>query len=284
MSAANYRDLIKKVSAEFPGEYGPAPPDLIEAIINLESGGDPNATTGTATGLGQIMPTGLEYNAAVMDKRFTDKFGNAPNLYDPEQNLAVMAIGLTARHDAGVAQRLDDGYGAWADWYGATLGYFGAVGNESDPATGAAYTGIYTPADSMIANSDVNMNGAGYLNRIGEYVAFGQPDNGAAGWQRYTAIDKLGPGSFNPITNDYDHDALYTEMNDQSVWEWVADTGKRWAVKWRETTRETTDSVGNAVKSAIISIVQPLIDFAPRGGVIILGALLIVGAGLLWSL
>lgn len=284
MGASDYRDLYRKVSAEFPGEYGAVPPELLEAIVNLESGGEPNAQTGTATGLGQIMPTGLEYNAAVSDSRFVSKFGNAPNLYDPEQNLAVMAIGLTARHDAGVASRLDGGYGTWADWYGTSLGYFGAVGNDNDPATNKPYSEAYTPTDSAIDNGDGNVTGIGYFDRIAEYVAFGQPNNGASGWDRYTKLDKLGPGSFNPITKEYNHEALYTEVNDQSVWNWVSDTGKEWAVKGADVVDSATDSVGNAVKSAIMSIVRPLIEFAPRAGFIILGGLLVIGAVAVWSI
>lgn len=284
MGASDYRDLYRKVSADFPGEYGAVPPELLEAIVNLESGGVATAQTGTATGLGQIMPTGLEYNAAVSDQRFVSKFGNAPNLYDPEQNIAVMTIGLAARHDAGVASRLDGGYGTWADWYGTSLGYFGAVGNDNDPATNAPYSETFTPEDSALNNRDTNINGREYLNRIGEYVAYG---SGADTWKAYSDIDKLGPGSFHPLTGAYDHDALYTkadEIGGKTVWSWVSDTGKEWAVKGADAVDSATDSVGNAVKSAIMGIVRPLIDFAPRGGFILLGSLLVIGAVAVWSI
>lgn len=284
MAAWEYRALYDKVANEFPGEYGVVPPELLEAIVDLESGGNKNAQTGTATGLGQIMPAGMEYGLAINNPKFVEKYGNAPNLYDPETNIAIMTIGLAGRRDAGMKQREQQGYGAWADWYGATLGYFGAVGNDRDPGTGVYYQDAFTPADSL-DNGDGNYTGIDYLRHVANY------SKGFAGgtWSSYTDIDKQGPGAFHPTNGDYSRDALYYDMDTSKFLGNAGDWIKKTSVDIRDQSRDVTGGALDYARDAwgylkqIDDALKKAVEFAPRAGVLVMGVVLIVGGFALWS-
>lgn len=117
-----WRDLIDKAAAEYGNaELG----DVAQAIMMLESGGDPRATSHAgAMGLMQVMPF---------------HFGDGEDGYDPYTNISR---GLKV---------LMDGYRRWGTWEQAAAAYFGAIdgngnitGASDGNATGNQYVAIFT--------------------------------------------------------------------------------------------------------------------------------------------
>lgn len=108
-----WADLIRTVSAD-----SGVPADVLAAIMEIESGGDPNAVSPKgAVGLMQVMPSYHAHRA--------QKYGG--DLTDPYVNLRV------------AAEILAENYQKYGDWDKAAAAYFGAIdqyGNITDASDG----------------------------------------------------------------------------------------------------------------------------------------------------
>ncbi|MGH2533446.1 MAG: SpaA isopeptide-forming pilin-related protein [Thermomicrobiales bacterium] len=112
-----WRPLIEQVA----GETG-VDPDIMQAIMALESGGDPNTigpytgSLGEAMGLMQVM-NGLDgpWNFVA---QYTGSYPTHDEMLVPINNIRAGAYELKWRHDLG---------GNWSDWFISAVGYFGAT-------------------------------------------------------------------------------------------------------------------------------------------------------------
>lgn len=86
-----YRPLIEKVSAETP----PVPPDVLEAMMIVESGGDPKARSKSdARGLLQLIPRWHASGVGVTVARWLGKPLTDDIWYDPQFNVRAGALHL----------------------------------------------------------------------------------------------------------------------------------------------------------------------------------------------
>src|SRR5215204_5411187 len=117
-TAAQWRPLIKQEAARYANTSGGAPPwQVIEGMVDLESGGNPNNVTAVgngdvAVGLGQITSRGLEYDL------YRKRFPNGPtDLTDPQTNMRIMVLGLDHRQEMGVTAQSQGKPHALTNWF-----------------------------------------------------------------------------------------------------------------------------------------------------------------------
>lgn len=175
---------------EDQGWSGIPPYEAVEAIIDIESGGDPNARNSTpmyngqhATGLMQIVPglsvTGA-YESASGSGQVTEE-----QLYDPQTNLTVGIVGLAAR--AKDVQR--------TGWFGVQPDMTVAPPEEARGPKetegpdwgstiaigwfGAGYQDGYGfwKLDEQVTDGPSGINGAMYRDRVNSYMAGFGPDS-----------------------------------------------------------------------------------------------------------
>lgn len=90
LETKQWRQQIERICELFP----PLPPDILEAVVLTESGGNPNAeSVSNAIGLGQII---YRWHSNLVDRTAAElgKTGGEQALYDPEVNLRVAAAYL----------------------------------------------------------------------------------------------------------------------------------------------------------------------------------------------
>jgi hypothetical protein len=124
----------------FPGSMrADIPKELVEAVIQLESGWDKNAVAdtgntaiGPAIGLMQVTPHGAE---ASMYRRVSGQSVTERDLFNPSTNIEVGSFGLGYRY-AEVREITDDPHPSWflagARYFGYSIDEGGNVGSESD--------------------------------------------------------------------------------------------------------------------------------------------------------
>lgn len=153
--------------------FEPVPPQILEAQVDLETGGTFNTelvSPAGAVGLGQITPDGLEYG---WYKQNIDPNVTPDQLTNPETNLRIMAYGMAYRKKLGEDERAAGGTGAWSDWYMAAAGYLGGANNA----------GFNTKADYY------GTTGEDYVRRVRSYIT------NVWGAAIARDIDLLGPGA-----------------------------------------------------------------------------------------
>lgn len=126
-AADQWRSLYNRANDAYTMSPGGEPPaTLIEALVNLESGGNPYEISGAgAVGLGQIMKGGMEYGG------YESVFGPVSSpLTDPATNVSIIAYGLNLRQEM---------YGTNAppmhDWFLAGVGWFGGLTPQGEIST-----------------------------------------------------------------------------------------------------------------------------------------------------
>lgn len=154
-TAAQWRPLIKQETARYADTPGGAPPwQVVEGLVNLESGGDPNNVTDAgngdvAVGLGQITTRGYEYDL------YRKRFPNGPiDLTDPQTNMRITVMGLDAREEQGIRAAEAGQPHALSNWFVAAAAYFGAATNE----------GVNNATDRL------GTSGPNYVSRIQTYM------------------------------------------------------------------------------------------------------------------
>lgn len=174
-TAADWRAEILDITRQYRNTPGDAPPpQLVEAMVNLETGGtfDPALVDPSgATGLGQVMTNGAEYAAFMADPVMRAKYPGGPNLLDGYQNLEVMVYGLNMRQELG---------GALSDWFMAAASYLG----------GADTSGFNGNADSY------GTDGRAYALNVRDYIV------NTWGMEAADVIDYAQPGAVMGLTND----------------------------------------------------------------------------------
>jgi hypothetical protein len=183
------------------------PPQLVEALIELESESD-GATFRTdlvdassnAQGLGQIIVGRADWGYAAADPIFKQQYGTpeASRLLDPEYNVAMVVSALNARQELGIAKQ-----GAYRDWYMAAAGYFGGADND----------GFIAGADDVY-----DTTGPSYLRGVFDRVT------DKWGIELAVGIDALQPGT--GVSGVYNPDAQYAgeESDPSSPYPQIADT------------------------------------------------------------
>lgn len=171
-TAADWRELAKEASARYADTPDGAPPwELIEAAINLESTGDPNAQGpptiyGPAQGLTQMVATGLDWPMWITQGApDADYLSDPYNVWNPETNINAYAHALNWRQERWDEPDGAGGYlfpdpsgkayiGAMRNWFVAATSYFGAANNS----------GINTAADVL------GTSGVDYANTLYDYI------------------------------------------------------------------------------------------------------------------
>lgn len=242
------------------------PPQLIEAMVDLETGGtfeyDTVDPLSGAAGLGQIMVEGQEWYWFVSDPDVKARWGDvsASRLADPAFNLDVMVYGMNRRQEQG---------GALTDWYMASASYLG----------GATVKGFNEKKDSY------GTNGREYVAGVQERIAKQWGSSYVMG------IDALQPGAvINPLNvfeSYYDPDVQYNETNVPR--QNAADRGAqpRSAEQIYDSEMFTTggptvgDIIGGAAGDVLDwpdQIAGAVGAWLPRIGLFLLGLLALVGA------
>lgn len=170
--AAEWRDEISSIVQQYRQTPGDAPPpQLVEAMVNLESGFDARLIQpeSGAIGLGQVMTNGMEWQAFVNDPVMQARYPGAKDdptgfLLNGANNLEVMIYGLNMRQEMG---------GALQDWYMTAASYLG----------GATVDGFNGEADAL------GTNGQAYVMRVQEYIA------DTWGMDTLETIDRANPGA-----------------------------------------------------------------------------------------
>ena len=265
MDIEEFRDTLEYTLGAVNDElnsmgYDPVPPQLIEAQVNLETGGtfDPGLVhpSSGATGLGQIMTGGLEYGHY---RDAVDPTITPDRLTDPETNLRVMIHGMAYRKELGEQEREAGGTGAWADWMMAAAGYLGGANNA----------GFNTAADS---NGTTGMD---YVRTLQRYI------RGVWGDKAADDIDVLGEGAAVAAGGNwesgaitFDPDAPGTDRKGEiaalaSLFETYGDG----LLEPQDEGRDT--SVQGQVTAAVMAALGPLVDmvkeYAPRVGIALAG-------------
>lgn len=160
MSVTDFRSVVTKRLQAYidahqnqPGYKAP-PPEIIEGMVNLESGFDPDLVdpSSGAIGLGQIIASENGYEWGVYKASHPN--AKPEDLKDPATNIDVMIEGLSARQAEGELGRDQGGPGAYEDWFMASAGYLG----------GADESGFNGLADSY------GTTGSSYVRRVRDYI------------------------------------------------------------------------------------------------------------------
>ena len=240
------------------------PPQLIEAQVNLETGGtfDPELRhPGGAIGLGQIMPNGYEFGAY---RQEVDPNIEASDLTNPVVNLNVMTYGMAKRKASGETERKAGGIGAYADWFMAAAGYLGGANNA----------GFNTAADSNGTTGEL------YVRTLEKYIRRVWGNDAA------DDIDDLGEGAVLVSGGDWsDDDAAITydpsapgvdRKGEVAALTRLFDSYGDGSLDSQDEGRDT--SLQGQVAAGIAAALGPLLDYAPRVGLALGGtALAIVG-------
>lgn len=176
-AAWNYRndiaDLIRKYG-QTPG--GAPPPELVEAVVHAESGGDPHVRTerGGGRGLALIDPADDAWQW-YLQSDLVDTYGTDPDtvLFNPRGNLEILALELNRRQELGIAAREAGRASALEDWFVTALAHRGYADNRG------IVSGRHEPG--RVVQYDATVKG---------YIAqqFGGP-------AAVLAIDEMQPGS-----------------------------------------------------------------------------------------
>jgi hypothetical protein len=265
LSRDQFRDLLaERLGATNDAleqlDWDQIPPQLIEAQVDLETGGTFDTelrSPAGAIGLGQIVPGGLEYGV-YKDNVRSDLTPDM--LTDPGINLDVMLYGMAYRKELGENVREAGGYGgAWADWFMAAAGYLGGASNQ----------GFNGASDSY------GTDGTDYVRILRQKIQ--------SRWGKDVAdkIDSLGRGAAviqggdwmsdsAPIT--YDPDA--PEVNEESQRAILNELGESLGLEVGEKTGTgIDDQITRAVMAAVGPIVEMVKEYAPRAGIALAGIL-----------
>lgn len=258
-AASDWREKIAERTEEWvnlhqgrPG-YDIVPPHIVEGIINVESGGDPNAyNAGSgAAGLGQITEGGLEWGAYLRDHPDA-KFSSVS---DPDVNIDVMIAGLSARHASGVTDRLQGGNGAQQDWYMTAAGYLGGADND----------GFNGASDSL------GTSGPEYVRRVRLYIM--------RTWGTDTAseIDSLEPGAAKARGGDWQEGGIFYDPTAKAASK-HKDLLDKILGGFSDGLSGAVDGAKDAVSGALDGLWEGITGAAPRFGIGLLG-IVIVGLG-----
>ena len=143
MSASAYRQDIMDLVKRYGTTPGGAPPgEIVEAMVQAESGGDITARNQDGgLGLGLIDPDSDAWAWYLEDRSLVAQYGTDPNtvLVNPRANLEILAMELNRRQELGLAAVESGEPGAWADWYAAALGHWGYTDNTGMRVSGTDY-------------------------------------------------------------------------------------------------------------------------------------------------
>lgn len=248
--------------------FDPVPPQLIEAQVNLETGGTFDETLvdpySGAVGLGQITEGGLEYG---WYKQNIDPTVEPSDLTNPVTNLRIASYGMAYRKELGEIEKEAGGMGAWADWFMAAAGYLGGANNA----------GFNTKADAY------GTRGEDYVRRVRQYI---QQTWGAKAAED---IDLLGEGAAEiqgddwlsetaPISFDPTEPGARDKAEERSILQRLFDGYGSGNLDTQDEGRDT--SIGGQIREALSSFVVDLIGPAlPRIGAAVAGlALFGIGA------
>jgi len=174
MSASAYRQDIMDLVKRYGTTPGGAPPgEIVEAMVQAESGGDITARNQDGgLGLGLIDPDSDAWAWYLEDRSLVAQYGTDPNtvLVNPRANLEILAMELNRRQELGLAAVESGEPGAWQDWMVAAMGHWGHIDNAGKNG----------------------QNGANAAADYGEITKYAIENFGA---DRVTAIDAENPGT-----------------------------------------------------------------------------------------
>lgn len=272
-------DAMYAEYGEDAGWSGIPPYEAVEAIIDIESGGDPKARNDTpmyngqhATGLMQVVP-GLSVTGAY--ERVTGSPGVTEDaLYDPQTNLSVGIIGLAERakdvqrtgwfgRDASggpVPQDQGQPEGSGPDW-GSTvaIGWFGAGYQD-----GYGFWQI----DESVTDGPSGINGGAYRDRVNAYMSgFGQESSkiaAAGAWRDPSDPERKRTQPYNAWTQNQDGIGEWAFDFIEGAWD---QTGGRIP----DINIPGTDDILGAIEGAI-----PRVAMIGAGIALLVGGLLLV--------
>ena len=121
--AADYRSTLSEVSAKYANTPGGAPPpELLEAIIHVESGGDPAARgPNDERGLALTSPNSTAWSW-YLESPLMPQYGASPDiLHDPRAAMEVLALEVDKYQESGLIDANAGGTGALQDWFMTAL-------------------------------------------------------------------------------------------------------------------------------------------------------------------